>query len=125
MMNSFRHHALAVTVSTVLLATQAATMDQDLSSYRWEKRIITIEAESAQDPSYQRQAAALMAEFNGLLERDLVVLTTFHDSPFSITLIGKDGERKLTRNKPVPVKDLFGLIDSMPMRQAEMDRENH
>ena len=66
-----------------------------------------------------------MAEFAGLLERDLVVLTTFDDSPFRITLIGKDGGRKLSRSKPVAVQELFGLIDSMPMRQAEMARESY
>ena len=50
MMSSFRHHALAAALSIVLLTTQAATMDQDLSSYRWEKRIITIEAKSSAGP---------------------------------------------------------------------------
>jgi hypothetical protein len=37
------------------------------------------------------------------------------------TLIGKDGTVKLRSAEPVPVKDIFGLIDSMPMRRQEMD----
>lgn len=105
----------------LLLATQVSAMT-DLSSYRWEKRIVTIEAESPATPAYQLQAAALMAEFTGLLERDLIVLTTFSGSDFRITLIGKDGGPKLTRKEPVTAKELFELIDAMPMRQAEMAR---
>jgi hypothetical protein len=36
-------------------------------------------------------------------------------------LIGKDGGVKLRSSEPVSVKDIFGLIDSMPMRRQEMD----
>jgi hypothetical protein len=40
---------------------------------------------------------------------------------FQVLLIGKDGGVKLRSSGPVSMKDLFGLIDSMPMRQQEMD----
>jgi len=39
---------------------------------------------------------------------------------FQVLLIGKDGGVKLRSSEPVSMKDLFGLIDSMPMRQQEM-----
>jgi len=40
---------------------------------------------------------------------------------FQVLLIGKDGGVKLRSREPVSVNDLFGLIDSMPMRQQEME----
>jgi len=41
---------------------------------------------------------------------------------FQLLLIGKDGGVKLRSEQPVPTQDIFGLIDSMPMRRQEMDR---
>jgi hypothetical protein len=40
---------------------------------------------------------------------------------FQALLIGKDGTVKLRSAEPLPAKDIFGLIDSMPMRRQEMD----
>jgi hypothetical protein len=40
---------------------------------------------------------------------------------FQVLLIGKDGGVKLRSEQPVPVQDILGLIDSMPMRRQEMD----
>ena len=42
---------------------------------------------------------------------------------FEILLVGKDGGVKLRSPAPVSTRDLFALIDAMPMRQREM-REN-
>lgn len=39
-------------------------------------------------------------------------------------LIGKDGGVKLTQALPVKQKDIFALIDGMPMRRAEMKRSS-
>jgi hypothetical protein len=39
---------------------------------------------------------------------------------FTVILVGKDGGVKLRVNDPVKLADIFGLIDSMPMRQQEM-----
>jgi hypothetical protein len=38
---------------------------------------------------------------------------------FAVHLIGKDGGTKLRRDKPVEMKEIVDLIDSMPMRQRE------
>jgi hypothetical protein len=35
-------------------------------------------------------------------------------------LVGKDGGIKLKRGDQVDLREIFGLIDSMPMRQREM-----
>jgi hypothetical protein len=39
---------------------------------------------------------------------------------FTVVLVGKDGGVKLKRADRVALGDIFGLIDSMPMRQHEM-----
>lgn len=53
-------------------------------------------------------------------------IATKYDIPptnFSILLIGKDGTKKLQRNRPVEAEAIFERIDSMPMRQREMKDE--
>jgi hypothetical protein len=42
---------------------------------------------------------------------------------FTLILVGKDGGVKLKRNDQVNLTDVFGLIDSMPMRQNEMQQK--
>ena len=39
---------------------------------------------------------------------------------FAVALVGKDTGIKLRSAEPVAAADLFGLIDSMPMRRQEM-----
>ena len=39
---------------------------------------------------------------------------------FDVALVGKDTGIKLRSAEPVAAADLFGLIDSMPMRRQEM-----
>ena len=44
------------------------------------------------------------------------------DTRFAAILIGKDGGIKLRADRPVAPDQLFGLIDSMPMRANEASR---
>jgi len=44
------------------------------------------------------------------------------NSDFLIVLIGKDGGVKLKEQIVVPVETIFYLVDAMPMRRAEMRR---
>lgn len=70
-----------------------------------------------------------------MAERDLVVIIVeketeykkYNVTPdqFTLLLIGKDGGEKFRSAKPVEIETIFRLIDSMPMRQAEMrSKEN-
>lgn len=43
-------------------------------------------------------------------------------SDFRVLLIGLDGGKKLDQTKMLSVKKLFNIIDSMPMRQAEIQK---
>ena len=40
---------------------------------------------------------------------------------FAVVLVGKDGTVKQVWHDPVDPKKIFTIIDSMPMRQKEMD----
>lgn len=57
------------------------------------------------------------------MERDFVVQTRFNTGEFSIVLIGKDGGEKLRRNSLLTTRELFSMVDVMPMRRAEMRKE--
>ena len=49
--------------------------------------------------------------------------TTTNDQSFRILLIGKDGGIKYESNRSVSLNHLFELIDSMPMRQDEIQHD--
>lgn len=86
------------------------------------------------DPRVVQQHAALKHDAAALSERDVVVqditpesarrerseLGVDSQAAFEVLLIGKDGQVKLRRAKPVAVSELTALIDTMPMRQREM-----
>jgi len=44
-------------------------------------------------------------------------------SKFTFILVGKDGGEKYRCNKLLSIQQLFGLVDAMPMRNAEMRRK--
>ncbi len=116
-----------------------------LQVYTWENRLLLIFTPAQDDPGYLRQQRDLDQVRAGLIERDLIV---FHLRPgteamignekagfmsaqiyrdyaidparFAVVLVGKDGSPKLIRDTAVSSETLFDLIDSMPMRQWEM-----
>jgi hypothetical protein len=42
---------------------------------------------------------------------------------FMVILIGKDGGEKFRQDRKVELKDIFKIIDVMPMRQQEMKKK--
>jgi len=118
----------------------------DLSAYEWRNRLLLIFAADAEDVGYKTQMAELDGQEDGIGDRDLVVFSILQDGPsmagereldeddaealrarfevepdtFMVVLAGKDGRAKLQRDYPIPIRDIFDLIDSMPMRQQEM-----
>lgn len=109
---------------------------QDLSVHLWEKRPVLVFAASDQDEKYYEQMKLLNADFSALNERDIVIFgdnlpnqngvlrKKYKPEGFTMILIGKDGGVKLRRDKPVSARELFSLIDAMPMRQREMQNQN-
>lgn len=121
-----------------------------LERYTWQNRLLLIFAPSAEDSRLRQQQEILASNADGLLDRDLVILRLLPDSEpridnqpaggvdsasiyrdfavepgdFRLLLVGKDGTLKLSSDSPVPTARLFGLIDSMPMRQWEMQNQD-
>ena len=123
--------------------------DRLIESYTWQNRLLLVFAPDADDPRLQAQNEILATVQSDLLERDLVILRLLPDSPvtidqvpvagsataaiyrdfgidrraFAVLLIGKDGGVKLRRDTAVAANTIFDLIDSMPMRQWEMQNQ--
>ena len=91
----------------------------DLSAHKNVHRVIAIVAPSPTDARAARQRTLLDRDLKGCTERDLVVVTLPGET-FTILLVGKDGGEKKRWTAPVSVKEIFALIDAMPMRMAEM-----
>jgi hypothetical protein len=126
---------------------KVSVADLDLDSLRWKNRVWVLFSPSESDASFQLQKQGLASSAQGVLERDLMVLEIVEQGQsragnhllseksvqdirkrlgvvggsFQVLLFGKDGGVKLRSSEPVSMKDLFGLIDSMPMRQEEME----
>ena len=129
--------------------TPKETLSMDLTKFQWKNRLLFIFAQDDSHPLYkdlQSQIVAKKAEVN---DRDLIVFEVPAKGParmntrpldqkeadsmrthfaipsntFSLILVGKDGGIKLKREDRVDLSDVFGLIDSMSMRQREMQRK--
>jgi len=126
---------------------KGSVADLDLDSLRWMNRVLVLFSLSESDASFQLQKQGLASSAGEVLDRDLMILEIVQQGQsragnqllsersvqgirerlgvgtgsFQVLLIGKDGGVKLRSSEPVSMKDLFGLIDSMPMRRQEME----
>lgn len=118
-----------------------------LDAFGWKNRVLVVFAKPG-DPAAAEQRRLLIGDKQALAERDMVVLDVLGDtvspvfgqadgvtaaelrndaaikdgSRFTVILVGKDGGIKLRATRPVAPDQLFGLIDSMPMRANEASR---
>ena len=106
----------------------------ELNQYLWKNRIILTFAEDEDHPDLIKLKAEMKENNCEILNRDLLHFhfsndgkTVNHiatiDQSFRILLIGKDGGIKYESNQYVSLIQLFELIDSMPMRQDEMQHD--
>lgn len=112
-----------------------------LVDFEWRYRVLVIFP--GEDGRAVRQADMLLADTEGLRERDLIVLEVGRDDvkvlfgpqhdlnpyairydldvadgAFALLLVGKDGLVKLRSEDVVPVSTIFELIDQAPTRKA-------
>ena len=118
----------------------------ELTEYRWNRRVLVLSAASLDDPALIRQQQELALTQLPFESRDMVLVTLvdgpaasvdgralssaevsaaraklgLQDNAFAIRLIGKDGSVKLSRDTATSMADIYALIDTMPMRQAEV-----
>lgn len=123
---------------------------QDLSTHRWENRIVLIISNSQESKVFQDQVLEFKTATKGIAERKIVVYHVvpnqyrFVDyqkdnttnewigssllfqkygdkkSDFNVVLIGLDGSVKLQQNNALTTTKLFTIIDGMPMRKSEL-----
>lgn len=104
-----------------------------LQEYKWKKRVVLLFSDSKENDIYSRQIKELEKNSDENEDRDLKIITILDTSEnqsyyqtynvkslFSITLLGKDGFVKLKEDNYIAPKQIYELIDSMPMRQLEI-----
>ncbi|WP_186757971.1 DUF4174 domain-containing protein [Echinicola salinicaeni] len=144
---------LALLILGIGICLQQELMAQSLSKHQWKDRLLIIKTNDLADSLYTKQIAALKKNLDELEERKLVVYKvhkgkyqtdlgtkknwTKIDSSlirddfkiitenFEITLIGLDGQVKLRQNTFLEPNQLFGRIDSMPMRRQEIKNKSN
>lgn len=104
------------------------------AEFVWQARPVVIFADTAADPAFIEQLAALQRDSMPLLLRDVVVITDtdptaasswrrqLRPEGFSLVLMDKDGQVK--QRKPVPwsVREITRAIDKFPLRLREIGR---
>lgn len=122
---------------------------QELKKQKWNKRVILVISNDESSSTVDTQLA-LLNEPNELQERKLIIYrvlpkkykildnresqwtisSELYDkysskkTNFKIILIGLDGGVKLKSEEIIEPKILFSMIDQMPMRREELDKNN-
>lgn len=133
----------------ILLTLKTNPMGNPVSAHIWKQRVLIVTASSPSNIGYKRQNQLLERGKKGMKERDLVIYRLYSDhwvgpqknplshkeaasiystynigeTTFSVVLIGKDGGVKMRSEDIVSTRELFQLIDSMPMRMQEMQQQ--
>lgn len=127
----------------ILCFSMQSLMSQELKDLQWKHRVLVTNSPKL----VQEQLKMLEQDSLGAKERKLVLLelsgeqfTARFPNDFSqkfnaekslfqkkneVLLIGLDGGVKHRKEKAFTIKELFSLIDSMPMRAAEMRKKDN
>jgi hypothetical protein len=122
----------------------------DLSQFQWKNRLLFLFAPNRSHPLFDALQKSIATEQVGVADRDLIVFEILESGPsrmemtdldsqvaqslrdkfdvrgdqFAVILVGKDGGIKLNQQDETQLDDIFGLIDSMPMRREEMRQKS-
>ncbi|GGF26756.1 DUF4174 domain-containing protein [Hymenobacter cavernae] len=112
-----------------------------LRANKWQKRLVLLCAPTADNGEFKQQKSLLSQDAKAMQERDIQVLELVANQlseadkqylqqqlkvvpdQFTVLLLGKDGGVKLRQTEPLTTQQLFGTIDTMPMRQQEMRKK--
>lgn len=120
---------------------------QDLSKHQWENRLVLLLTDHENNSTFQAQLEEFRKDLTGLDERKLIVYQVMPgafrtglddgdtkksarlyqdykkvDSGFEVVLLGLDGGIKLQQNELLSLDELYAIIDGMPMRLRELER---
>lgn len=134
---------ITITLSLGMIALNG----QPLARHQWKDRLVLIFSNTSDNAQSREQMDRFEDERAEVKDRDLLLYRITpglvkgpEDLPeltsewfykyykvgkdeFNVILIGKDGGEKLRSEELIPPEKIFELIDSMPMRQAEMKRK--
>ena len=120
-----------------------------MGSLRWEKRPFLLFGADERDPMLRQQLDAVESTRDSFDERDMVLIVVLGDGgstiegrplsredaerlrasyrvgreEFTLRLVGKDGGVKRASGTVVAMRGIYEQVDSMPMRQQEMRRQ--
>lgn len=138
---------IKITILTLFIFKTCSLKAQNLTSHKWENRILILLTDNTNTIIYKNQISDLERCTKGLEERKLIIYQVKKDSykiglqntdnwiksdilfknykktdaPFEIILIGLDGGIKLKQNTTLTCKRVFDTIDIMPMRRSEIN----
>ena len=129
---NFYYGILLLSFMTIMIPKELQGIE--LNQYLWKNRIILTFAEDEDHLDLIKLKVEMNENNCEILNRDLLHfhlsndgktgnLTIKSDRSFRILLIGKDGGIKYESKRFVSLIQLFELIDSMPMRQDEMQHD--
>ncbi|WP_189362180.1 DUF4174 domain-containing protein [Algibacter mikhailovii] len=123
---------------------------QHLDNYKWKNRILIVKTLNENSPKYKAQLKEFKNAFSELKERKLILFLIVGDKyqkidgdaleinttwksledkhknisddsdDFEVVLIGLDGGIKLKKQDVLTTKELYNVIDRMPMRLNEL-----
>jgi len=122
----------------------------DLTQFQWKNRLLFIFAVDDSHPLFKELQSQIAVQKAEVDDRDLIVFEVpakgtarmdtialerkeadsirhqfaISEDTFSLILVGKDGGIKLKSSDQVGLTEVFELIDSMPMRQREMQKKS-
>lgn len=122
---------------------------QDINEFQWKNRLVILATHSIHNNSYKAQINSLKSDPEGLDIRKLRIITIvpgyqsfglttntrqvidssyekflLKNDPFKFYLVGLDGGVKFSSSDIISNKELFQIIDVMPMRRLEIDDNN-
>lgn len=148
---------MAKTIITLMTAVVAFSLfggkdalSMELNQFQWKNRLLFLFAPEHSNSLFSDLQSEIVAQKNGVQDRDLVVFEIIESGPsfmnttrldvqmaatlrkqfdvspgrFTVILVGKDGGVKLKRHTRIKLNDIFALIDAMPMRQEEMRQKD-
>lgn len=92
-------------------------------NFLWKKRVIIVEDKK----QIAKQLSIFKGSMSGFKERKLTIIhypKNIYKRDKDYALLGLDGRVKAQSDTPFEKDFLFQLIDSMPMRQSEINSQN-
>ena len=141
---------ICIMIMASIVFARKDVMPMDVTQFQWKNRLLFLFAPDSRHPFFESLSTEIIAQKAEVNDRDLVVFEVleressrmgdtlldkeavdairqrFAAAPnrFTVILVGKDGGTKLKRNEQTDLRQVFTLIDSMPMRQNEMQRKD-